>query len=198
MGTRCDQPTAIDHRNAIGMANGGQPMRNDDHRAPRHQSFERQLHHPLAFRVKRTGGFVEQEYGTIRENSAGDGQTLALPAGQPHAAFAEITAVTLGQLVDELRGIGGLAGSAHVVVASIGAPIAHVVGHAGREDDRILRHQRHAGPQCLRIGAPDIHAIDTDGARLRIVEPQQQLEHRGLAGTRGPDQRHLFACCYIE
>jgi hypothetical protein len=32
-------------------------------------------------------------------------------------------------------------------------------------------------------------AVDQDAAVLRIVEAQQQLEQRGLAGARRPDDR---------
>lgn len=41
-----------------------------------------------------------------------------------------------------------------------------------------------------------IHTADGDGAGLRLVKPQQQLEHRAFPGARPAHQRHLLALPY--
>ena len=48
------------------------------------------------------------------------------------------------------------------------------------------------------MGAADVDTIEQDAALLRVVEAQQQLEHRRLAGAAGADQRHRLARPDIE
>ena len=50
----------------------------------------------------------------------------------------------------------------------------------------------------MRIGKPQVDSIDADGARLRIVEAQQELEHRRLACARGTDEGDVLAGGDIE
>ena len=70
--------------------------------------------------------------------------------------------------------------------------VGDVVGDAGAENERILRHQREFMPQRLRIDLGDIDPVERDDAPGRIVEPLQQLENGRLAGARGTDERdHL-------
>ena len=80
-----------------------------------------------------------------------------------------------------------------VLIRGIVAAIADVVAHARAEDRRLLRHEGHAGAQRQRIGLGDRHSIHQDVASLRIVEPQQQLQDRALAGPGRPDQGHPLA-----
>ena len=60
--------------------------------APRHQPLERELHHPLALGVERARRLVEQQDRAVGEDRARDREPLPLPAGQPHAALAEVAA----------------------------------------------------------------------------------------------------------
>ena len=63
----------------------------------------------------------------------------------------------------------------------------------GREHHRVLRHQRDARAHVDRIGRLDRHAVERDRAACRIVEAQQQMKQRALAGARRADDRDLFA-----
>ena len=73
------------------------------------------------------------------------------------------------------------------------APEADVVGGARAEQHRILRHEREAAAKIGQRERAKIDAVERDAALLRIVEAQQQLEHRALAGAGRPDQRDRFA-----
>jgi hypothetical protein len=54
-----DQATAIHRDDAIGAANRGKPVGNDDHRAARRDSSHILLDDPLAFVIKCAGSLVE-------------------------------------------------------------------------------------------------------------------------------------------
>ncbi len=64
-------------------------MRDDERGACLHELFQRGLNQAFAFGVEGTGGFVEQQYGQVSQDGAGDGDALALSAGQADAAFTE-------------------------------------------------------------------------------------------------------------
>ncbi|CAM5401728.1 hypothetical protein SSTU70S_03671 [Stutzerimonas stutzeri] len=55
--------------------------------------------------VSSAGGLVEDQHRGVLEQRAGDGQALALAAGEHHAVLADL-GVDLGQAVDELAGEG--------------------------------------------------------------------------------------------
>jgi hypothetical protein len=57
----------------------------------------------------------------------------------------------------------------------------------------VLRHDADALAQVGQRQVAHRHAVDAHRALLRVVEAQQQLQHRALAGAAGADQRHGFA-----
>ncbi len=75
-----------------------------------------------------------------------------------------------------------LGGGDHFRIAGTGAAEADVFHGIGREDHGVLRHDADRIAQILQGQVADVHAIEPDAALLRIVEAQQQLEQRGLAG----------------
>jgi hypothetical protein len=52
--------------------------------------------------------------------------------------------------------------------------------------------------QLLRGQIAEIDAIEGDAAGFRIVEAQQQLEYRGLAGARRTDDGDLLARLHVQ
>ncbi len=189
---------AFHHGDPIRVPDGGEPMRDDQHGAPGHQPLERELDHALALGVQRAGRLVQQQDRTIGENRPRDREPLPLPAGQSHAALAEVAGIPLRQLRDEFCSEGGLARGAHLGFPGAQSSVADIFEDARREDDGILRHDREAGAHVPRIRVTHVDAVDAHRARLRIVEPQQQLEHRRLARARRPDQRDVLAGSHLE
>jgi hypothetical protein len=64
--------------------------------------IERRLHQPLAFRIERARGFVQEQDRRVAQDRARDGDALALPTRESRAPFTEEGVVTLGQLAQEL------------------------------------------------------------------------------------------------
>ena len=81
-------------------------MGNHDHRPVHHQLLHGLLQQVLTFSVQRTGRLVKQQYRRIFQYGPGDGDALLLAARQAGAFFAQNSLVTLGQLTDELVGMG--------------------------------------------------------------------------------------------
>ena len=90
--------------------------------------------------------------------------------------------------------------AARSISASVasGRPNADVVAHAHGEDRGVLRHQRNVTAKLRGIGIGQPNAVERHGARLRIVEPQDQVEDRALARAGGADDRNLLARLDVE
>ena len=90
--------------------------------------------------------------------------------------------------------MGGTGGRAHLGVGGVRAAEADVGPGVGAEHHRVLRHQAQPRAHIGRVGIAQIHAVQPDrAAAARVVEPQQQLQHRRLAGAGRADQGHRLA-----
>ena len=176
-----------------------QPMGDDERGAALHQPVERRLHQRLALRVERGGRLVEQQDRRVLQDGAGDGEALALAAGQRDAALAELGVVALRQGADEPVGGGERGRAAHIAPRRVRAAVADVVGDARAEDRRHPAAPGHA----LRAAPADRPRRPARRRRsiapaLRIVEAQEQLQDRALARARWPDDGHPLARRDVE
>ncbi len=189
-----DDAAVSHHDDAVGFQHGREPVRDDDRRAVLHEPLERLLHEQLVVRVERARRLVEQQDRRVLENRARDRDALPLSARQPHAALAEKRVVPLRQHADELVGAGrarrrldlGVGGARAGRSGCSRAPLAPNSTVSCGTSPIIARTS--SGSR-----ARDVDAVDEHAARGRIVEPQQQLKRRALAGTRRPDERDRLA-----
>ena len=98
-----DHPSGIQHQDDIGRVDGGQPVRHHDRGAVDHQRIQRRSHQLLADRVEMRRRLVQHQDRRILEERARDGDALALPAGELHAALADAGPQPFRQVGDELR-----------------------------------------------------------------------------------------------
>ena len=198
VGAGGNDATLLHHHDALRLLYGRQAVRNDQRRAATHQRLQRILDRALALRIQCRGRFVEQQDGRVAQDGAGDGDALALAARQADAALAQEGAVAVGQRLDEGGGVGGDRGGPDLGIGRLGPAVADILHRRGREDHRILRDDGDAGAQRLRLAGLEIDPIHPDRALLRVVEAQQQLEYRRLAGAAGSDQGDRFARLHLQ
>ena len=74
-----------------------------------------------------------------------------------------------------------------------GPAIGDVVGDAGAEDERLLRHERDGLAQRLRVERGDVDAFEPHRPGARVVEALQKLEQSRFAGARGADDGDRLA-----
>ena len=70
------------HHDLVGAADGGEPVRDHDHGAVRHQIGQRPLHQHFGFGIEVRGGLVQNQDGRVLEQRAGDGDALPLAAAE--------------------------------------------------------------------------------------------------------------------
>src|SRR5262249_57170212 len=88
-----------------------EPVCDRDDCLARHERAQTRLNGSLDLAVERRSGLVEHQDRRVFENDASDGDSLALPARQLHAALADLRRVTAPpfpvlELADELVGVG--------------------------------------------------------------------------------------------
>src|SRR5258708_29334014 len=79
----------LQHHNFVGAPDRGEAMRDDDDGAMLHQILQSGLDQTLGFGIQVRGRFVENKYRRVLQQSARDGEALALAAGEFLAALAD-------------------------------------------------------------------------------------------------------------
>mmetsp|Transcript_47370 Transcript_47370/g.88270 ORF Transcript_47370/g.88270 Transcript_47370/m.88270 type:complete len:371 (-) Transcript_47370:394-1506(-) len=167
-------------------------MRDDDcgHVVRPNELVNRRLHNLLALRVQGAGGLVqEQDLGTVDEG-ARDGDALLLPARETVPAVTHLGVVSLRQLHDEVMGVRHGGRPLHVFAGGVGGAVEDVLLHRSRKQHRLLPHQADVLAQPAHAELFQRNAVQGDLPLLGVVEALHQLDRRGLAGARRPNQRN--------
>src|SRR5258705_8023341 len=94
--------TLFQDKNLIGVVDGGKTLRDHKRRPVFAQPLHRLLNQVLSRRIDARRRIVENEDARIHQESARDGDTLALAAAQRNAPLADDRVITIFQLRDEL------------------------------------------------------------------------------------------------
>src|SRR5688572_15609678 len=181
------EPPAIEHEDAVGVTNGGEPVRNDERGAPLEQPVHGFLHQRFALAVERAGRFVEDQDLRVAQNRARNGDALALPAGELRAAVAHHGVVAPWQLEDEVVRIGRACRALHRVAVRGGRAVADVVVYGVVEENRLLRDDAHQGAQRIQREIPRVRAVKRDAPARARIEARQQVDQRGLPRSARAD-----------
>ena len=88
--------------------------------------------------------------------------------------------------------VGCLACRYHSGFACLSVSIANVVEDGASEQDGFLWHQRNLSIPTVEGHVPQISSVDGQAPFYWIVEPMQQIDHRGFPGTGWPDEGDQF------
>src|ERR1017187_5430059 len=188
----------FEYHNLVRPAYRGKPVRDDDYGAVLHQVGQRLLYQHFALRVQVAGGFVQDQDGRVLQQSARDGEALALAAGKLDAAIANHGLGALREALDKFVGEGGFGGGADGLFLYALASVGDVVGHGVIEQKGILRHQADLAAQARQAEGAHVAAVDLDAARGEVIETRHQVGDGGLAPSTRPYQGHHLAGLYFE
>ena len=178
-----DDATGLEHDDLIGIDDGRQPMRNHQRRAVRGDRPQGILDGRLVARIKRRGGFVEQEHRRVLEQHAGDGHTLFFAARQLQAALAHRRVPALRQRGDEGTQLRRIGGRVDIGGCGIRLAIGHVVAQAVVKEHSVLRHDADRAAQARLRDRSQILTIDGDRTAGDVIEAKEQTADGGLAGA---------------
>jgi hypothetical protein len=135
------QPAIVEHGDAVGGTDGGEPVCHHHRGAAAHQARQRLLYEALGLVVERRGGLVQDEDGRVLEDGAGDGHALALAARQARATVAHDGVVAVRQRLDEVVGVGRVGSGDDLLGRGLQPAVADVLAHRAAEERGLLRHQ---------------------------------------------------------
>ena len=173
-------PVGVDHAGkAVGNPQGG----------PTHNQPVQGLHYyRLVLRIDAGECLVQNEYGGVLQQGSGDGNALLLPTRQPDGPLAHHRVVTIGQMADELVGIGGSCGLLHLRLGRVRISESQVLCHRPMEQVGVLGDHGDLLPQSFERYFSQVAASHPDDALLRVEEPEDQPNDGGLASAAGPDK----------
>jgi len=193
-----DDVAVFHHQNPVGIADGGKPVRDDEAGAPLHQLLGGFLDEHFGVRIHGTRRLIENQDFRVGEQGAGNREQLHLPLREIARLLVQDGLVAFRQGAGEVVHMRRLRGSDDLLIRGAGAPVADVLHDGAVEEPRIL--QDHA-KQAAQIRAPevlDVVPIHQNRAAVHIVEAHEQLDHGGLAGAGGSDDRDALPGVRVE
>src|SRR5215210_6292649 len=177
--------TVLQHQNLLGVEDSAQPMRHDQAGSTRHQLRDGTLDLTLSLGIHRAGCLIQDQNGRIQRQRSREAKQLPLTHTQTAPALSQAVSVAVRQPLDEAVG-SYPASSLTGCVRGNGGIEGKVVLDVSHEKKQILLHEADEGAEVGGCQLPDVHSIDQNAPALRIVEPKQQVDDGGLAGTGMP------------
>ena len=168
-------------------------MRDHDHRAIHDQLVQRVHDLGLGLNVEGGSGLVEDQDGGVAQESAGNGNTLPLTAGEVLALLTYGGIVAFRQVHDGLVDIGFFGDFNDLLDAGSGLADGDILANGALKEDRVLQHHADIVAQYVQGIQATIHAVDFNHALLNIVEARDQLDQRGFAAAGEADQSDPLA-----
>ena len=166
----------------------------DEQRGPaRHHPVQGGVDLRLDPRVDGGGGVVEQQQPGVGDQRPGERDPLPLAAGEGEPLLADHAVVAVGQLADELVGLGRPGGGEDLRLGGVRPPVGDVGLNRVGEQERVLHDHADRGPQRLLGDVADVVAADPHRAAAHVVEAGEEQAEGGLAGARRPDHGDRLA-----
>src|SRR5208337_901463 len=128
-----DDAAACEYEDAVGVADGREPVRDHEGGAALHHLGKRRLHARFGERIERAGRLVQDENRGILKERAGDREALALAAGEQPAAFAGIGLKAVLLSLNDIENLGALAGRAQLLLGGVRLADAQILGNRAVE-----------------------------------------------------------------
>ncbi len=140
-----DNAAPVQHDDPVESGDGGEPVRHGDNRLVLHQPLKIFLNHRFDLRIQRRCCLIEDEDRRILQHHPGDGDALALAAGELYAPLAHHSVIAgpafrVGHIEDELMRRGALGRRDDFLFGDVAPPIGDVVADRAVHQHRLLAH----------------------------------------------------------
>src|SRR5699024_9951957 len=153
-----DDAALFQDDDAVGVADGGQPVGDDEGGAAVHQAVHAGLDHRLGAGVDGAGGLVQDQHRRVGHRRPGNGQQLALALGQVGAVAGQHGVVAVGQPADEAVRVGQFGGHHAFFVGGVQPAVADVVHHGAGDQVGDLQGD---AKRAAQVGLYDLSDVDT-------------------------------------
>ena len=132
--------------------------------------------------IEGVGGFVQDKERRLAKERAGDGEALALAAGEQDAAVAGDGVESAGEVVDEGGG-GEVQGALEVFGGGVGAGPEEVFADGLVKEDGFLANVADTGSPAAEGGGIERLAIEEDAAAGGGEEAGDEVGYGAFAGA---------------
>jgi hypothetical protein len=185
MGATFEDASLLDDQDLVGAADGGEAVGDDKGGTALHEEVEAALDEGFGFGVEGAGGLVEDEDTGVGQDGAGDGEALALAAGEFDAALADDGVVLLGEAVGELVYAGDPAGVHELLFGGLGAAEEDVLADGAVEEEGLLQDDAQLLTVVAEAEGGQVGVVDEDLATAGGVKAADEGDDGGLAGAGG-------------
>ena len=162
-----------------------------------HQIIHRLLNPDFRTGIYGTGCLIKDQNLRIRQNCPGNSQKLLLSLGHIACLFVQFHSIASRQRLYKTVYMGSLGSLDHLFMGSVQLAIADIVFNAPLKQPGILQYHAEHLAQLAAVKVTDIMAVYLDGAAVDVIEPHQQLDHGGLAGSGRTDDGNLLPRLYL-
>ena len=141
MGTEFDDASAVQDGNAVGVADRGDAMRDEDGGAAAHDIAQMVQDLVFGMRIDAGESIVEDQDSRIADEGAGDCGALLLASGKGDAALTDHRLVAFGKALDVGGDVGGFGGVVDLLVGGGVDSQGNVVTDAIAKQKRLLRDE---------------------------------------------------------
>ncbi|MNV18760.1 hypothetical protein D3C71_1095980 [compost metagenome] len=183
MGSGFGDLAVFQHHQPVHPGDGREPVSDGDHGFALHQGLEAFLDRRFDFRVQCRRGLIHDQDRRVLEQYPGDGNALALAAGEFHPALTDVgietgTAFSVRQRRNETVSPGLVHRFPELGVGGVGFAIQQVVTDRAVQQRGVLGDHADAFAQAFLADVGDVLAVDQDASAFDVVQAQQQV-HQG-------------------
>src|SRR5699024_1393654 len=144
------------------------------------QRVQAHLNPVFAFIVQRAGCLVQNQYGRIFQENAGDGNALFLAAGEAGAAVAHVGVVSVGERFDKIVDVGFFCRADDLLHGSFRFSVGDVLPDGAAEQVDLLLYDADLAAQGFQRQAADILSVDGDFSSRDVIETGQKRADGGF------------------
>jgi hypothetical protein len=159
-------PSLFDDDDAVGPSHRAEAVGDDEDGTPLGDSGHIVLDDAFRFVVQGAGGFVENENARVGDQRSGNGDMLALAAGERAALLADQGVVAFGQFEDEVVGARQLSRLHDGVHLQRGVGQGDVLAHAAVKQRVLLQHHADLSSQPGRFDQSQVDTVDEHPSRF--------------------------------
>ena len=190
VGALLDDPAVLHHQDQVGVADGGEPVRDDEAGPVRAQRRHRPLQQHLGAGVHRAGRLVQDQQRRLGQERPRDGDELLLAGADVAALLVDDGVVAVGEAAHEPVHEGGPGGGEDLLLGGVRPAVGDVVPDGAAEEPGVLEHHADPAAQVVAAHRGDVHPVEGDPPGVQLVEAHDQVDQRGLAGAGRPDDGH--------
>ena len=159
-------------------------MHDDEDGAALQQRAQRVLGGGLGVDVDGRERVVEHEDPRAPDDGAGQGEPLALAAGEAQPLLADARVEAPGQVEGE-AGLGHLQRGQHLLLGGVGLAHEQVLPHGSREQRGLLEREPDLATQAGDREVAQVVPVEGDAPLGGVVEAGEERDERRLAGAGG-------------